>query len=97
MEKFFHLREKRPKKIRLADGTWAVRSFHDESDGRPAQWGKWPIHSTAMGVHPSQVKEAMRRDPKAKFDKLGRCVFDSQKHMDGVVKRAGFVDYDAYH
>jgi len=98
-EEYFHPSEKTPETIKLPDGTKAT--FDLGATMRPRggrlEGGKaaWPKKSNAFGVHPSQVPEQMRRDPKQKFDrKTGEAIFDSPGHMKGCLKRAGFTDLD---
>lgn len=98
VERFFHRADKRPAAITLEDGRRARRSLVAEhAKGRPVRHGKWPRKCTAMGVHPNQVDEAMRRDPEAKFDrKTGECIFDNPQHERRVLKNAGFVNMNDY-
>lgn len=69
----------------------------DEGKPRPAVYGKWPLRSRALGVHPNQIGEAMRRYPDRVYDRLtGEQIFDSPRHRKKVIKESHCVDLDAY-
>jgi len=59
----------------------------------------WPLHSDAMGVHPSQAKQAYEESVKigvpTSFDKLGRAIFESRSHRKKYCERMGYYDKNA--
>lgn len=56
----------------------------------------WPLHSDALGVHPSQIPEAMEQAKRlgvpTNFDPLGRAICTSQAHQDQLAKALGMSD-----
>lgn len=101
IEEFYHATEEVPEEIKCKDG---IKAFRD----RTAEWqrpssrrwegGKvlWPMKSRAMGVHPSQIGENMRRYPHLEYDnRTGEAIFESHQHRKQCVKDLGFVDFDA--
>ena len=50
--------------------------------------------SDAMGVHPSQIPEAMKRYPGSVYDKEGRLLIRNRAHKKYEMKRRGYVEYD---
>src|SRR3990172_3350386 len=90
-ERFYWPTEECPERIILDDGTVAERSFTDELRGspRPAVYGKWPLRSRALGVHPNQIREALRRYPDRVYDRLtGEQIFESSRQRKRVLKQA---------
>lgn len=60
--------------------------------------GKWPLHSDALGCHPSQVadmeREAIKRGVPTKHDNQGRAVFTDRGHRKAYLKAFQFQDND---
>ena len=51
------------------------------------------LYSEAVGVHPSQIKEAQAKFPHHRFAPDGRMIFSSQREKDRVLKDLGYVDH----
>ena len=90
MDEFFHPTETVPDEITCPDGVKATRDLGAELRGSSeyrAAWGKWPLESAAMGVHPNQVEANMRRFPHHKFNReTGNMIFDSPQHRKRCLK-----------
>jgi hypothetical protein len=51
-----------------------------------------PILSDALGVHPSQIREAQQRFPDHKFTPDGRMILESHQKRERVLKQLGYHD-----
>lgn len=54
--------------------------------GRPEQV------SDALGVHPSQVPDILKRFPHHRFNRRGQMLFSSNSELQRVLKDIGYVD-----
>lgn len=59
----------------------------------------WPMHSDALGVWPSQVREAYEHSVKigvpTRFDpRTGKCILESRSHRARYLKANGVHDKD---
>ena len=97
IERYFHKAEG-PSVLVCDDGHVAVRDMLAEhSKERPAVYGRWPIESSAAGVHVKQIDEMCRKHPNWKFNpKTGAMIFDSPQHRKQCLRECGMVDLDAY-
>jgi len=50
--------------------------------------------SDAMGVHPNQIPEAIKRYPGSVYDKEGRLLIRNRAHKKFEMKRRGYIEYD---
>ena len=62
---------------------------------------KWPIHSDASGVHPSQIGEYQDFLKKSgcgqtEFDNQGRIVWKDREHKKRCNKALGLIDKQGY-
>lgn len=89
-----------PKRIQIR-GVRYKRSREDEWNESSAQSGDpWAGHrSTALGVHPDQVKQAEKfhfdNGVPTKFDSNGEAIITSSKHQQDVCRLRGFFNKDA--
>lgn len=68
-------------------GAQSVRDYASRaSQTRPEQV------SDAMGIHPSQVPEALKRFPHHRYNSQGQMLFSSNGEMQRALKDLGFVD-----
>jgi hypothetical protein len=79
--------------IRLEDGTTAQRTFQGMLPGVSSTY---PKKSDAMGVHPSQVKEARAADERLgvpiQYEKTGEAVYESATQRKKHCEAHGFYD-----
>lgn len=58
--------------------------------------GTWPMHSEAMAVHPSQIRDQQKvlakSGVKCDFDREGRPILTSQHHRKQVAEAMGLYD-----
>lgn len=52
-----------------------------------------PRKSVAMGVHPSQIPEAMRRFPGSRYDKNGHLLIANRAEKKLRMKQRGYCEY----
>ncbi len=55
-----------------------------------------PILSEALGVDPTQIKEAQQRFPDHKFTPDGRMILESHGQRRKILKELGFRDWNAF-
>lgn len=88
---------KQPKRIRLGEQTLHRDIAADMP--RNAGLGTYPRKSHAMGVHPSQIKEAMARDRElgvpVNYASTGAVEFTSRGQEQKWMHAHGFCDNDA--
>ena len=79
--------------ITLDDGTKARRSWQGYQSTCPSNY---PMNSDAMGVHPSQVKEARAADERLgvpiQYKKTGEAVYESASQRKKHCEAHGFYD-----
>lgn len=90
---------KAPPKVKLPDGTEAVRCFAAEVAGQGGmQPSTWPLKSNALAVHPTQRMEYQEFSGKhgvpTDFDSRGRPVFRSKEHRKQYCELVGATDFD---
>ncbi len=74
------------------------RAQFPERDGVPGapSTAGWPMRSTALAVHPEQVKEANERNSaagvSAHYESDGTCVIESRSARRKLLKLEGFHD-----
>jgi hypothetical protein len=72
----------------LAEGTVALDSLK-----------AWPVHSDALGVHPTQVKDAVAfyksKGVHVEFDRACRLIMRDRAHRNEVLRASGFHDRNA--
>lgn len=77
-------------------GVSTERDFVAEQADVPHHPGTWPLKSDALGVHPSQVNEAVEQSRKlgvpTEFTPDGRAVLTSQAHRKRYAEAVGFYD-----
>lgn len=87
---------KEPPKTITREGRKFKRDLAAEWRGQPSQAGEWPILSDAVGVHPSQVKEAEAHAAKhgipTEFTPDGRAVLRDKHHRKRYCELIGFFD-----
>ena len=93
------MRQTVDKRILLEDGVWAERDYAREM-ATVAPTGIWPQYSDAMGVDPSQSKDAEKEADRigvpTKFTKDGAAEFRSASHRRKYLKAMGYVDRSSY-
>lgn len=57
---------------------------------------RWPLLSSAAGVHPTQIPEMMRRFPQHEYAPDGRMIFRDRGHRKRCLKDIGMVDFQGY-
>ena len=71
---------------------------HDKNNTKPSPWNS-PMYSNALGVAPSQVKEAEARYREAgcptDFTKDGRAIIRSRNHRNRLLRLNQMRDRDA--
>jgi hypothetical protein len=77
-----------------------IPAEHPAPGGRRRRYVKpWPLHSDALGVHPSQIpaaqREAARHGVRLDFDGEGRAILESRGHRNRVMRATGHHDLDA--
>ncbi len=50
--------------------------------------------SIAMGVHPSQIEEAMKRFPGSRYDKNGHLHYKGRAEKKVRMKQRNYIEYD---
>ncbi|KKN19307.1 hypothetical protein LCGC14_0947060 [marine sediment metagenome] len=50
--------------------------------------------SIAMGVHPSQIKEAMKRFPGSKYNENGHLLYTGRTEKKVRMKQRNYIEYD---
>lgn len=77
-----------PKQQSLVEVTAPPRVTHGHA--------RWPIHSDAMAVHPSQVAQAQaalrEHGVHTNYDAEGRPILESQSHRKRHAEALGFYD-----
>lgn len=77
-------------------GKPARRSWASEFGHRSFKPGNWPLTSDAMGVHPTQITEAVDQARKAgiptDFTRDGRPILTSPGHRKRYAEMRGFYD-----
>jgi len=53
-----------------------------------------PRKSAAMGVHPSQIGEAMRAYPGSRYDKNGHLLIANRAEKKVRLRQRGYIEYD---
>ena len=78
------------KKVLCECGGVGERNIVREHAGVAHRAGLWPMRSTAMGVHPTQVKDAAaharRLGVPTDFSKGGEAIFTSARHRKAYVQ-----------
>lgn len=58
--------------------------------------GTWPMHSDAMSVHPTQIREQQvalaKKGVSCEFDQDGRAILTSRQHRKEVAEAMGMFD-----
>jgi hypothetical protein len=77
-------------------GSRAERDIVAEHSETPHHPGNWPMKSTALGVTPRQIPEAVAqaaaKGQRLDFTPDGRAIFDSPGHRKAVCRALGFHD-----
>ena len=83
---------------KLPSGQVVRRDFQKEMRTIATNSTGWPIHSRAMGVHPSQIGEAKERAQKigvpTEFDNKGKAIFTDRSHRKKYCEKLGYFDQD---
>jgi hypothetical protein len=94
-ERVFSMKDDIPKAIEV-DGNVATRDLLSEHRRVAHAPGNWPLCSDALGVHPSQVGEAVAHAQKigvpTEFNSEGQAVFTSAAHRKRYARAVGFRD-----
>ncbi len=90
-------KQKRGGRIRLDDGSYALRDWAPQSVGKTRKPGCWPMRSDAMGVNPDQIPDAVaecnRHGISAEFhSETGQLKLDSPKHRKQHARLRGLRD-----
>ena len=90
------LSAKRPETITRHGKTFRRDIAADHSGVRRSMLTGWPRVSSALGVHPKQIKEAMAADKKAgvpiDYAANGDAVFSCPEQQYRYMRAMGFVD-----
>lgn len=52
--------------------------------------------SDAMGIHPSQIPEAVARFPHHRYNKRGQMLFKTNAEMQRALKDLGYADFNRH-
>jgi hypothetical protein len=88
------------RKVKCECGRVAKRDFAAEHGSTAHIPGNWPMQSDAMGVHPSQCKDAYEQSVRlgvpTRFDrKTGCAVLESAGHRKRFAEALGYYDRNA--
>jgi hypothetical protein len=86
--------------IYLDDGTRAYRDIVSEQRCGKSFPGNWPMYSDALGVNPTQIKDAIEQASRAgvptEFDKKTGCaILRSPGHRKALCEALGYYDRNA--
>ncbi|HDZ13506.1 hypothetical protein LCGC14_1310370 [marine sediment metagenome] len=73
-------------------GKSSPRSYVSSMSSK-TQVGDKPRKSVAMGVHPSQIEEAMKRFPGSRYDKNGHLEIANRAEKKVRLKQRNYVEY----
>jgi len=100
VEQVFSIHDDIPASVTLPSGQTAFRDLVMEHCGFNDKSGHWPKKSDALGVHPSQVKEAMEHDRAhgvpTDYTKDGRAILKDRQHFTALRKLHGMNDRSGY-
>lgn len=82
----------------MLNGERYYRDFKSEKRSLKTYPGSWPQYSTALGVNPSQRKEAIEHANKigvpTYFNHKGQAVFRDRNHRKRYMNKTGYKDLD---
>lgn len=85
--------------IKCVCGRWMRRDLQAEHGEQRRTADPWPLHSDALGVHPSQIPEAVKQARSlgvpTEFDSSGRAILRDRKHRKDLCQALGYFDRNA--